>query len=353
MNSLLDIGAFPSWPNDMDALFWIHEEGLDGQCVDDYRQALQKSTSAPIKLAIVEGGETMKSWDQLPSLLQVFSRHQLSRHSVVLTTGGGAMSDAVGFAASIWKRGMRVAHVPTSTLAMVDAAWGGKTAFNFEGKKNQLGTFHAPLFVHIDSCWLNTLPERHRRSGLAEVAKHAMLDPNLGWSHLKDWPDWSPTDQSVLRTWTDRMKASAEAKRRIVEEDPFETERRATLNLGHTVGHAVEAHFSTTDVPWLHGEAVALGLRFAIFMASESSTEDFQPLKDWLRRQVPLPSVKWPSAAELWPLMVHDKKNSLTEVREVQWQSWGEVIWPKILEKVTFEATWQSFLRSEMVSPHL
>ena len=337
----------------MDALYWIHEEGLDATCVEAYREALQESTSVPLKIFVASGGEQMKSWDHLPSLLQAFSHHRLSRHSVVLTTGGGAMSDAVGFAASIWKRGMRVAHVPTSTLAMVDAAWGGKTAFNHDGKKNQLGTFHAPLFVHIDACWLNTLPERHRRSGLAEVAKHAMLDPILGWNHLKDWPDWSPTDQDVLRTWTDRMKDSAEAKRRIVEEDPFETGRRATLNLGHTIGHAVEAHFSATNAPWLHGEAVALGLRFAIFVAAESSPDDFQPLKDWLQRQVPLPSVKFPTANELWPIMKHDKKNSLGEVREVHWKGWGDVVWPEILEKDAFKATWPAFLRSEMESPHL
>ena len=134
MNPPLQIAAFHSWPSDMDAIFWIHEEGLDDNCLEAYRKALQESTSVPLNIFVATGGEKMKSWDHLPSLLQSFSQHRLSRHSVVLTTGGGAMSDAVGFAASIWKRGMRVAHVPTTALAMVDAAWGVANALVLDPK---------------------------------------------------------------------------------------------------------------------------------------------------------------------------------------------------------------------------
>ena len=210
--------------------------------------------------------KALKRWDAMPHLFDAFQAHGLTRSSLVLTCGGGALSDAVGLAAAVWKRGLRVAHMPTTTLAMVDAAWGGKTGINWRGSKNQLGTFTLPEFVHLDARWLVTLPDRERRAGLAEVAKHAMLHAHLGQAHLEDWPSWD-TSSDALEAWTAKLEKSAQSKMSVVDADLHERGARAQLNLGHTVGHAVEAHFAATAHPWLHGEAVALGLRFVLFQA--------------------------------------------------------------------------------------
>ena len=258
------------------------------------------------------------------------------------------MSDAVGLAAAMWKRGLRVAHMPTTTLAMADAAWGGKTGINWRGSKNQLGTFTLPEFVHLDARWLVTLPDRERRAGLAEVAKHAMLHAHLGQAHLEGWPAWD-TSSDALEALTAKLEKSARSKMAVVDADLHERGARAQLNLGHTVGHAVEAHFAATAHPWLHGEAVALGLRFVLFQAKDSSPEACLFLDRWLAIQVPLPGApltQWPDAESLWSHMAHDKKNVADQVVDVAWHGWGKAEWPVMLEKSTFEATWARFVRS-------
>ena len=135
-----------------------------------------------------------------------FGAWGLTRRSVVLTTGGGALSDAVGMATSIWKRGMRVVHMPTTPLAAVDAAWGGKTAFNWRGAKNQVGTIHLPEHVHLDARWMQTLGAREFRAGLAEAVKHAMLDPKaLTWMQSHDNPQAEDIHWEEMTRWFENM----------------------------------------------------------------------------------------------------------------------------------------------------
>jgi 3-dehydroquinate synthase len=135
----------------------------------------------------------------------------------------------------------------------------------------------------------------------------------------------------------------------VVEADLHERDARAQLNLGHTVGHAIEAHFATTVHPWLHGEAVALGLRFVLFQAKDHAPEACMFLDNWLGAHVPLPATplaQWPDAGVLWARMTHDKKNVADQVVDVAWLGWGKAEWPVMLEKSTFEATWVRFVRS-------
>ena len=228
----------------------------------------------------------------------------LTRRSVVLTTGGGAFSDAVGMAASLWKRGMRVIHMPTTPLAAVDAAWGGKTAFNWRGAKNQVGTIHLPEHVHLDARWMRTLSPREFRAGLAEAVKHAMLDRRaLNWMQTHDIHWAGNTDWDGLTLWFDQMSIT---KRGIVAGDLNEQGERNVLNLGHTVAHALEAAASDQGESLLHGEAVAVGLRFALFEATQCAlspdsldTEgqtDSKWIDHWLETHLPLPEMAWPTA---------------------------------------------------------
>ena len=335
-------------PADADRVLWVRESGLAPEVLAEYAGALDGACPGRWDVLELEGGETLKRWDAMPQLFDAFQAHSLTRSSLVLTCGGGALSDAVGLAAALWKRGLRVAHMPTTTLAMVDAAWGGKTGINWRGSKNQLGTFTLPEFVHLDARWLATLPDRERRAGLAEVAKHAMLHAHLGQAHLEDWPSWD-TSLDALEAWTAKLERSAQSKMSVVDADLHERGARAQLNLGHTVGHAVEAQFAATDHPWLHGEAVALGLRFVLFQAMDRAAEACLFLDRWLATHVPLPDTplaQWPDAKALWSHMTHDKKNVADQVVDVAWHGWGQAEWPVMLEKSAFEATWARFVRS-------
>ena len=338
---------------DADCVAWLHEGVLEPNLIQRYTKAFRNNNIQRLHVCDLEGGELMKQWATLPDLFDRFVDWGLTRRSVVLTTGGGAFSDAVGMAASLWKRGMRVIHMPTTPLAAVDAAWGGKTAFNWRGAKNQVGTIHLPEHVHLDARWMRTLSPREFRAGLAEAVKHAMLDRRaLNWMQTHDIHWAGNTDWDGLTLWFDQMSIT---KRGIVAGDLNEQGERNVLNLGHTVAHALEAAASDQGESLLHGEAVAVGLRFALFEATQCAlspdsldTEgqtDSKWIDHWLEAHLPLPEMAWPTANALWRWMHHDKKNHHAEVKDMAWRGIGRVEWPLSWEKQIFEATWEQFLR--------
>lgn len=204
---------------------------------------------------VLAGGESMKTWRAAGSLAAWLIARGLDRSSVVVSIGGGATSDLVGFAASVALRGVPVIHVPTTLLAMADASVGGKTGVNLPTSKNMLGTFHHPDAVFAWPAALASLDQRTYRSGLAEVVKSAALDSE---SSLR-------TIEASLQALVDRghdalmdaLSISLALKSRIVSSDPTESGERALLNLGHTFGHAWE---KSSRLGLDHGEAIASGL---------------------------------------------------------------------------------------------
>jgi 3-dehydroquinate synthase len=180
-----------------------------------------------------------------------------TRRSLVVAVGGGAVSDAAGFLAATFMRGVEWAVVPTTLLAMVDAAIGGKTAVNLPAAKNVVGAFHPPAAVLADPSALATLPPRELRSGMGEVLKYAALRPDL-LGRVAQAGEGPPG--------VDLVAACARAKVEIVREDPTERGARKLLNLGHTFGHGVEAAGGFRR--FTHGEAVAIGLAFAFRLAA-------------------------------------------------------------------------------------
>ena len=232
----------PSHPNwleilrraEPDRVVWIYERDLQEELLQEYREALHATYGSLAGECSLAGGEPLKTWGQVEQLLAKFRNWGVTRATVVVTTGGGALSDAVGFAAAIWKRGVRLIHIPTTPLAAVDAAWGGKTGINWGGSKNQLGTFAPPLAVHLDARWMRTLPSREFHAGLAEVAKHALLDEAAFVACRDNVPPWPPSAQGHL-AWTQFLEQSAQVKQNVVQEDPEERGVRCILNLGHTV----------------------------------------------------------------------------------------------------------------------
>lgn len=199
-------------------------------------------------IIVVPPGEASKSFDQLATLSRELVRAGLERRGTIVAIGGGVVGDLAGFAAATFMRGVRWVSVPTSLVAMVDASVGGKTGIDLPEGKNLVGAFHAASLVVVDPLLLGTLPERERMAGMAEVVKHAVIgDAALFGSLERGRPFGAIAD----------LRAAIEVKRAIVERDPLERGEREILNLGHTIGHGVEA---ASDYALLHGEAVAIGL---------------------------------------------------------------------------------------------
>ena len=182
------------------------------------------------------------------------TEQQADRYAVLVNLGGGVVTDMGGFAAAIYKRGIRFVQVPTTLLAQVDAAVGGKTGVDFQGFKNQLGVFQEPAGVFIDPQFLQTLDVRQLKSGYAEVIKHNLVaDANAFWQQRREG--------IVVEDWTPTIAHAVALKQRIVAQDPYESGPRKLLNFGHTVGHALESYLlGQPGREILHGEAVAAGL---------------------------------------------------------------------------------------------
>jgi 3-dehydroquinate synthase len=216
---------------------------------------------------VIDAGEEQKTPATVALIHDAAYRHRLERSSLMVALGGGVVGDTVGFAAATWLRGIAVVQVPTTLLAMVDAAIGGKTGVNHPGGKNLIGAFHQPKVVLIDPEVLASLPEREFRAGMAEVIKYGVIgdrelfetlesqaarDPGAGLASLEALG--SPLLRQIL-------ERSAGAKARVVAADEREGGLRAVLNYGHTLGHVVETLTGYTT--YLHGEAVALGMLLA------------------------------------------------------------------------------------------
>jgi 3-dehydroquinate synthase len=212
-------------------------------------------------LYLIGDGETAKTIATVDDLARRFAAGGLLRGDAVIALGGGVVGDTAGFAAAIYHRGIAVVQAPTTLLAQVDAAIGGKTAVNLPEGKNLVGAFHQPVAVLADTATLTTLPEREYRAGLGEVAKYALM----GHRDVMAWLHAGAADGRLgernPELLTDIVAACAAIKAAVVAADEHErTGLRATLNYGHTLAHALEtagAH------ELLHGEAVAVGLVFA------------------------------------------------------------------------------------------
>lgn len=203
------------------------------------------------KSVIIPAGEKYKNLETITYLWKSFLEHRLDRKSTVIALGGGVIGDMAGFAASTYMRGINWIAVPTTLLSMVDASIGGKTGFDLPEGKNLIGSFYPPKLVLADPGFLLTLPERELCSGMAEVVKHGIIsDPEL-FKLCSRGIDWIKANLEQV------VKRAMAVKIMVIEEDPYEKGIRATLNLGHTVGHAVEL---VSQFELHHGEAIAIGM---------------------------------------------------------------------------------------------
>ena len=213
---------------------------------------------ASMLLETSEEGKTLQTVQMLERwLLQA----DASRGALLLAVGGGITTDLVGFTAAIYKRGIRYANVPTTLLAQVDAAIGGKTGVNLDGYKNMLGAFRMPEFTVLEAAFLRTLPPREFRCGLAELLKTFLIGDGAAYGALVS--SLQSAQNKDERGIEDDIRRAAAIKARIVAEDPEEHGVRAKLNLGHTFGHAIEHEARLRGADITHGEAVAMGIVLA------------------------------------------------------------------------------------------
>lgn len=210
---------------------------------------------------VLESGEQTKSLENARMIWDTLLHHHHGRDSLLVNLGGGVITDLGGFVAANYKRGIDCIHIPTTLLAQIDAAIGGKNGINLSGYKNMIGSIRPPKQIWVDPIWWATLPEVEWRSGVVEMIKHGLI---AGGSH------WSEIEGSALsRTDIDlnMIRESIQIKQAIVDKDPEELGMRRILNLGHTAGHAVEHVFLASKRAITHGQAVAFGLMVAAYLS--------------------------------------------------------------------------------------
>jgi len=279
-----------------------------------------------IDTVVLPDGERYKNWEVLNRIFDVLLEKRHTRKTTLVALGGGVVGDMTGFAASAYQRGVAFIQIPTTLLAQVDSSVGGKTGINHPLGKNMIGAFHQPEVVLIDPQTLMTLPPNQFAAGMAEVIKYGLIrdEPFLAW--LEEHIDALMALQSDLVA--EAIRRSCECKAEVVAADERESGVRATLNLGHTFGHAIETHTGYSE--WLHGEAVAAGM---VMAADLSERLGWLPYNDsvrirqlLLRARLPVSPPEGMTPVHFKALMAVDKKNVSGQLRLVLLESVGQAV---------------------------
>ena len=319
-----------------DKLFVLTDSNTLELCLPMLKEVPQLQ-GAPV--ITVEAGDTNKNIEQVTAIWMRLCNEGASRNSLLLNVGGGMITDMGGFVAATFKRGIHSVNVPTTLMASVDAAVGGKTGINFNGLKNEIGSFYPPLCVLIDSSFLKTLDRYNLLSGYAEMVKHALIS-NMETYHAILSFDLDRVDYTLLNQM---VAQSVAVKERIVEEDPKEMGIRKALNLGHTVGHAYESLSFRKGRPVLHGHAVAAGLVSELYLSYKKCGFPMEILSQvvyYLKKYYPPFFFNCDDYEALYELMTHDKKNEGGIINFTLLSQVGEV---QINQSVTKEKVLESF----------
>ncbi len=275
------------------------------------RLVLPKVQSEALPAATVitiPAGDTHKTLASLTHVWQSLDDNGATRHSLLINLGGGVVTDLGGMAAATFKRGIDFVNVPTTLLCAVDAAVGGKTGINFNGLKNEIGVFREAQAVVVSTCFFGSLPPTELKSGYAEMLKHGLLDSQEEFDRLLNYD----ITQASLDELLGLLESSVRVKQRIVEQDPHEKGLRRALNLGHTVGHALESHALHRGEPIPHGYAVAWGLVTETVLSHlkmKMSSSDLHALASYVRDNYGSYYITCDDYPALLEYMHHDKKS--------------------------------------------
>ncbi|MDH1572276.1 3-dehydroquinate synthase [Pseudomonas sp. GD03746] len=314
-----------------------------------YLERLSKTLGAYSVLPVIlPDGEAHKNWETLQLIFDGLLTARHDRRTTVVALGGGVIGDMAGFAAACYQRGVDFIQVPTTLLSQVDSSVGGKTGINHPLGKNMVGAFYQPNAVLIDTTTLNTLPERELSAGLAEVIKYGLIcdKPFLGWleDNIKALRALEPA------ALTEAIQRSCAAKAAVVGADERESGVRATLNLGHTFGHAIETHMGYGV--WLHGEAVAAGTVMALEMSMRlgwiDQSERDRAIRLLQDAGLPVVPPQEMTPAHFMEHMAVDKKVIDGRLRLVLLRQMGEAVvtddYPKEILQATLSADYRAIV---------
>lgn len=289
-----------------DCLFILTDETTQTQCwpVISNFACLQEAQHIMIRST-----DDHKNLESLAHVWSELGRLGGTRHSLLINLGGGMVTDLGGFAASTFKRGIAYINIPTTLLAMVDASVGGKTGINFNGLKNEIGVFNPAATVILDTEFLKTLDRSNLCSGYAEMLKHGLISNEANWNELLAF-DLDNVDYKKLQ---DMVATSVAIKECVVEEDPFEQGIRKALNLGHTVGHALESLAMKEGRTVLHGYAVAWGLVCELYLSALKTGFPKDKMRQaiyYIKEYYGTFTFTCKEYDQIYELMTHDKKNT-------------------------------------------
>ena len=330
LNEKINSGNFSS-------IFILVDENTEKFCLDIFLKKSKIETFNQINILSGESNKNIEScisiWDQLNSF-------KADRKSLLINLGGGVLTDIGGFAASTYLRGINFINIPTTLLGMVDAAHGGKTGIDFKLLKNQIGVFNEPLEVLLDNEYLKTLSNDEYINGYAEVVKHSLLTnkSNLNFNSLIKL-DLFKESEHIINSYS-------QVKNEIVESDKYESNIRKVLNLGHTIGHAVESfsHISKKITDLKHGEAIVIGLITELYISHKKLNfpmKDLIAVKEHLSKYFSQISFSESDIDQVCDLMIYDKKNSSNKINFVLLKEIGD---PRLDQYVNRDTFKESFL---------
>ncbi|MBP9793960.1 MAG: 3-dehydroquinate synthase [Flavobacterium sp.] len=305
------LNAFLSTTN-FSKIFILVDENTNEFCLPKLLPSIETETE--IEIIELEAGEENKTIETCVGVWEALIELGADRKSIVLNLGGGVVTDMGGFIAATFKRGIPFINIPTTLLAMVDAAVGGKNGIDLGGLKNQIGTITNPEMVLIDVEYLETLSQRELKSGLAEMLKHGLIADAAHWNQLKNFAQFD------FSTFEKIIEESVAIKNSIVTQDPTENGIRKTLNFGHTLGHAIETYFleNPTKEKLLHGEAIACGMILESFISVKKgllSPAAYSEIKLAIHEIFEKLTFTENDINSILKLLIHDKKNEYGQVQ--------------------------------------
>ncbi len=321
---LKDMGALVKKYTGASKCLMVTDSSVYGLYAEKLRDVVQTEGIAA-SICTIPAGEDNKNINNIMDIYKALAENEVGRGDIILALGGGVIGDMSGYAASTWMRGIRFVQIPTTLLACVDSSVGGKTGINTDFGKNLVGTFSQPSLVLIDSEMLGSLQSREFFSGMAEVVKHALLFDRDMFDYLES----NYSREAIEKNIDEMLANNCKLKAHIVEIDEKEKCERMFLNLGHTIAHCVEK--SSGYGTYLHGEAVAIGIIFALeYGIKLGITKDKSILERTksLLTNLNLP-IDIPEGLDLMESMKQDKKRAGAKINFVFVESIGV---PKIVE---------------------
>lgn len=293
-----------------DKLFILTDNNTYRNCLSVIENISAIKNATHITIGVEDINKTLET---LASVWLKLSNSGATRHSLMINLGGGMVTDLGGFAAATFKRGIPFINIPTTLLSMVDAAVGGKTGINFNGLKNEIGAFAPASEVIIDSEFLKTLDNENIMSGYAEMLKHGLISNQDNWKELIKFDFCNDINYDLLQQM---IAKSVAIKEKVVEQDPCEKGIRKSLNLGHTIGHALESFSLQSEHPSLHGYAVAWGLVSELYLSHIKSgfpKDILWKTTTFIKEHYGMLHFSCKDYEKLYEFMTHDKKNESSD----------------------------------------